>query len=419
MRCEVVAVGTELLLGHVVDTNSAWLGQRLAAAGIDCHFQVRVGDNRARIAEAVRLALARSEAVVVCGGLGPTPDDITREALADVMGVPLRRDQAQLEAVGAIFAARGRPMSPSNERQADVPDGAEVIPQALGTAPGLVCPVGDRVVYAVPGVPAEMAEMVERAVVPRLRAQAGPSPTTIVSRSLRTWGMAESVLAETLEPRLAALDAGSGGLTMAFLAAGADGVTVRLTAKADTGAAARAMLDEEEREVRSLLGSVVYGTDDDTMQGVVGSLLASRGLSLGVAESLTGGLLASRLVGVPGASAWFRGSVVSYDMSVKHRLLGVPDGPVVTAEAATAMARSATTVLGADVGMGLTGVAGPDRQEGAAPGTVFVGLWLDRAADAVRLDITGDRERVRQVAAVSALNHLRRRLRTDPEGPRQ
>ena len=415
MRCEVVAVGTELLLGHVVDTNSAWLGRRLATAGIDCHFQTRVGDNRSRITEALRAALARSDAVVVCGGLGPTPDDITREAIADLMGAPLERHGAVLDRIARILESRHRAMSASNQRQADVPRGATVITQTIGTAPGLVCQVGERVVYALPGVPAEMEEMFERAVIPDLRARAGPA-ATIVSRTVRAWGLAESSLAEALAPRLDALDAMGGSLTMGFLAAGTKGLEVRLVAKADTAAAAQVALDAEERQVRALLGAAVFGVDDETMESAVGSLLERRRLTVGLAESLTGGLLASRLVSVPGASHWFRGSVVAYDRQVKIDVLGLPDGPVVSRQAAAAMAEGARRVLGADVGLGLTGVAGPDPQEGVPPGTVFVGLDHPAGAEVVSLHVPGDRERVRQFAAMSALDLLRRRLLGPDEG---
>ena len=189
MRAEVVAVGTELLLGQIVDTNSAWIGEQLALSGIDCNFQTSVGDNIARIASALRAALSRNEAVVICGGLGPTQDDLTREAIALVMNVPLRRDDAVLQAIKALFASRrpGWTMPANNERQADVPDGASVIPQTMGTAPGLICPVGNKVMYAVPGVPYELHDMMERAVLPDLRSRAGEA-SVIRSRTLRTWG---------------------------------------------------------------------------------------------------------------------------------------------------------------------------------------------------------------------------------------
>lgn len=408
MRCEVVAVGTELLLGQVVDTNSSWIGEQLATAGIDSHFQTKVGDNLARMVHAIRTALSRSEAVIVCGGLGPTQDDITREAIAEVMGVPLERDEALVDVIRAMFEMRGRQMGPSNARQADVPRGAVVIPQTRGTAPGLLCPVGQKVVYAVPGVPHEMQEMLERALLPDLQARAGAA-STIVSRVLRTWGLAESTLAETLAPRLDALDA-AGNPTIAFLASGIEGIKVRITAKADTREEAVKLLDAEDAEVRALLGTVVFGVDDETMETAVGALVERHGLSLALAESVTGGLVASRIVNVPGASGWFRGSMVAYATEVKHDLLGVPDGPVVSERAARAMAQGVAKTLGADIGLSVTGVAGPSEQDGRPVGTVFFGLHLDGFADVVELRLPGDRDRIRQYAAISALDVLRRRL---------
>ncbi|MDP8987326.1 MAG: competence/damage-inducible protein A [Actinomycetota bacterium] len=418
MRCEVVAVGTELLLGQVVDTNSAWIGERLARAGVDCHFQTRVGDNIERIVVALQVALGRSDAVVVCGGLGPTPDDVTRQALSVLLGVPLVRDDEVLARIRALFAERGRAMAPSNERQADVPVGATVIEQRRGTAPGLICPVepgglggaasAGAVVNAVPGVPREMTEMVERAVVPDLQARMGRR-SAIVSRVLRVWGEAESALAERLAPRLQALDQ-AGNPTMAFLASGVEGLQVRITAKAEGPEAARALLDAEEAELRSLLGERVFGVDDETMESAVAALLRQRGLSLGLAESMTGGLIASRLTSVPGASAWFRGAVVSYAGEVKFDLLGVPAGPVVSEPAARAMAEGTRRVLGADVGLAVTGVAGPGDHEGVPAGTVVVGVALADGSEACRLGLPGDRTTVTQLGAISSLDVLRRRL---------
>ncbi|HLG92653.1 MAG TPA: competence/damage-inducible protein A, partial [Acidimicrobiales bacterium] len=402
MRAEVVAVGTELLLGQVVDTNSAWIGEQLAAAGIDCHYQTKVGDNLDRIAAALRCALARNEAVVVCGGLGPTQDDITREAIAQVMGVRLVRRPELLGAIEKMFGARGRPMPESNARQADVPEGATPIPQATGTAPGLICPLGHKVIYAVPGVPDEMREMVSRAVIPDLRRRAG-GPAVIHSRVLRTWGLAESSLAEVLAPRLEALER-SGQVTMAFLASGIEGIKVRLTAKAPDLESARALLEAEEAQVRRLLGHHVFGVDDETMEHAVGSALAARGLTLGLAESVTGGLVASRLVAVPGASAWFRGSVVAYDPAVKARVLGVPPGPLVSEATARAMAEGARRVLGSDVGLGVTGAAGPEGHDGAQVGTVWYALaGPGRVSEAAELRLPAGRERVRQLATIAVL----------------
>lgn len=426
MRVEVVAVGTELLLGQIADTNGRWLGEQLAAAGVDSYFHQAVGDNRVRIVTALRTALARGDAVIACGGLGPTQDDITRDAIAEVMHVSLVRDPALVTRIEGFFAERGRSMPPSNARQADVPQGATVIDQTRGTAPGLMCPVGHKVVYALPGVPHEMEEMFRRAVLPDLRrrmAEAGEE-AVIASRVLRTWGASESALAEALQPRVDALDAAVGtdaSVTLAFLASGVEGIKVRITARARRGEEVHSLLDAEEREVRATLGAtlgdVVFGSDDTSMEQAVASLVVERGLTLGVAESLTGGLVASRLVDVPGASAWFRGGVVAYDAAVKFSVLGVPEGPVVSEMAAVAMAEGACRVLGADVGLGLTGVAGPDPQEGVTPGTVYVGLVMPGGTRRARqLRLPGDRARVRQYSAISALDLLRRTLLTSEHG---
>ena len=416
MVCEVVAVGTELLLGQVVDTNSAWIGEQLALAGIDCMRQVKVGDNLDRIVDALRDALDRSDAVLVCGGLGPTHDDITRDAIAAVLGVPLRRDEAVAARVEAMFSSRGRTMPANNLRQADVPEGAAAIvdPQP-GTAPGLICPVGEtgKVIYAVPGVPHEMREIVGRAIIPDLRARAGVS-AVILSRTLRTWGESESGLAERLAARIEHLDA-VGNPTLAFLASGIEGLKVRLTAKAGDGAAARELLDAEEAEIRALLGDLVFGVDDETMEEAVAVLLAARGLTIGFAESLTGGLIASRFTDIAGVSGVFRGSIVSYATDVKFSLLDVPEGPVVSAGAAEAMAGGARLLLGSDIGLAVTGVAGPAEQEGQPVGTVFVGLAIgDGQPESHRLRLPGDRRRIREFTAISALDLLRRRLLSLP-----
>ena len=414
MRCEVVAIGTELLLGQIVDTNSSWIGEQLALAGIDSHFQTKVGDNLDRMVAVLEAALERSDAVIVCGGLGPTQDDITREAIARVMGVGLELDDEVAARIEHMFSSRGRRMAANNLRQAEVPVGATAIadPQP-GTAPGLIAPVGDKVVYAVPGVPYEMKEIVAGAILPDLVRRAGIA-STIVSRTLRTWGESESGLAERLAGRVAVLD-GTGNPTLAYLASGIEGIKVRLTAKGATTAEAEALLAEEEAEVRAVLGDIVFGVDDETMEHAVLALLRERGLTLGVAESLTGGMIGSRICDVPGASDVFRGSIVAYASDVKFDVLGVPEGPVVSAAAASAMAAGARRVLGTDVGVAVTGVAGPDRQEGQDVGTVFVGLDLgpiggDAGPEAFEVKLPGNRLQIRQFSVITALSALRSRL---------
>ncbi|MEP7114546.1 MAG: molybdopterin-binding protein, partial [Ilumatobacteraceae bacterium] len=263
MRCDVVAVGTELLLGQIVDTNSAWLGEQLATIGVDSLIQVKVGDNLGRVEAVLRLTLADADAVIMCGGLGPTHDDLTREAIAAVMGVDLVPDDALIEVITNMFESRGRYMAANNLRQALVPVGATIIAQTRGTAPGLICPVTvdgvAKVIYAVPGVPHEMKEMVERAVLPDLRRRSGDTGV-IVSRTLRTWGESESGLNERLDPLIGRLD-DAGNPTLAFLASGWEGLKVRLTAKAATQREAESLLDTWDAEVRLVVGEHVFAVD--------------------------------------------------------------------------------------------------------------------------------------------------------------
>lgn len=410
MRCDVVAVGTELLLGQIIDTNSAWLGEQLALAGIDSCLQVKVGDNIGRVVATLRSTLAEADAIIVCGGLGPTHDDITREAIAEVMGVALEYDDEVGAAIAEMFASRNRRMPEINMRQAMVPKGASIIPQRRGTAPGLICPVGNKVMYAVPGVPFELYEMFERAIAPDLIQRSG-AVAAIGSRVLRTWGNSESGLNEQLSEIIAELEL-LGNPTLAFLASGWDGIKVRLTAKAGRHEEVETILNLWETRVRSVVGDIVFGVDGDSMESVVIGLLRGRGLTIGVAESVTGGLVAGRLTSIPGASDVFRGAVVSYSSEVKVDLLGVPPGPVVSEAVAVAMAQGAKKVLGSDVGLALTGVAGPHEQDGKPVGTLCVGLALpDGTTQSRTMQLPGARDQMRQLAVISALDLLLRSLR--------
>ncbi len=410
MRCEVLAVGTELLLGQIVDTNSAWIGEQLAASGIDSYEHRAIGDNQARIIAALRDLLERADAVIVCGGLGPTQDDLTRDAIAELMGVELRRRDDLVELIAAMFSSRARDMPQNNLRQADVPEGGEPIPNPIGTAPGLCCPVGGKVVYAVPGVPYEMQLMITEHVVPDLLARAGEH-SAIVSRSLKTWGASESGLAEMIAHRVDAQT----NPTIAFLARGIEGLVVRVTAKAATEAEARKLVETEEAELRRILGDLVFGVDDETMEHAVLTRLRARNWSLGVAESVTGGLIGARIANVTGASATFRGTIGAYASDVKRDVLGVTAELVVSEESAVQMAVGAQRVLGADVGIAVTGVAGPTEQENRAVGTVCFGIALPgHEPFAVTTRLPGDRERIRQFATISLLNLVRQRLDSLP-----
>ncbi|MFV2040069.1 MAG: CinA family nicotinamide mononucleotide deamidase-related protein [Acidimicrobiales bacterium] len=411
--CEVVAVGTELLLGQIVDTNSSWIGEQLALAGIDSHFQTKVGDNHARIKAALDQALARSDAVIVCGGLGPTQDDITRNAIAEVMGVELVVHDQLVARIEAIFEGRQMPLN--NLRQAEVPVGAEPLDVMPGTAPGLRAPVGNKVIYAVPGVPWEMKQMVQGAVLPDLLERAGVT-AIIRSRTLRTWGESEGGVAERLAPEIERLDR-DGGCTLAFLASGIEGLKLRITAKADTGAEVDALLVAEADRLRQILGTeLIFSDDDESMEAVVLDLCRGRGLTLGVAESLTGGLISSRLTAVPGASDVFRGSIVCYASDVKFGVLGVREGPVISEQAVTEMAVGARRVLGVDVSVAVTGVAGPEPAEGHGVGRVWMATSVAGEVEAFTVKWPFGRDRIRSFTTLTVLNALRLRLLTYSKG---
>jgi len=409
MKCEVIAVGTELLLGQIVDTNSSYIGEQLALAGIDSHFQTKVGDNATRMRESINLAMSRSDAVILCGGLGPTQDDITRNVIADVMGVELETRSDLVDKISAMFSQRGRAMPQNNLLQAQIPVGGEPIPVMPGTAPGLCCPVGDKVIYAVPGVPWEMTKMIDEFVLPDLRERAGIT-SVIASRVLRTWGHSESGLAELLGDEIQRLDE-TGEATIAFLASGIEGLKVRVTAKASTNDEVQAKLAAEEAVVRSIIGSdVIFGVDDDTMESVVIDLCRGQGLKFAVAESLTGGLIGQRITSHPGVSDVFQGSIVSYADQVKTDVLGVGDAPPISEAGAIAMAEGAARVLGADCSVAVTGVAGPAPAGGFKVGTVFMATHLDGVTEASMVEWPFDRKRTREFTTITVLNQLRRRL---------
>jgi nicotinamide-nucleotide amidase len=413
MRCDVVAIGTELLLGQIVDTNSSYIGEQLAAVGIDSLLQVKVGDNLPRMTVTLQRVLADADAVIVCGGLGPTHDDVTREAIAAVMGTTLELDHDVAAVIKHLFESRGRNMPENNLRQAMVPVGATVIPQTRGTAPGLICPVGDKVIYAVPGVPHEMYDMLSRAVLPDLLERSGEDHV-IVSRVIRTWGDSESGMNERLVSVIEELDS-VGNPTLAFLASGWEGIKVRLTAKSRDEASARALLATWEQRVRDQVEEFVFGVDDETMESVVVSMLKQRGLTLSLAESVTGGLASGRITNVPGSSQVFKGAVISYASEVKFDILGVTPGPVVSESAAREMARGVRQHLGTDIGLSLTGVAGPEEQDGQPVGTLWVGLSCADGTDrAMTITLPATRDQMRQFSVISALDFLRKYLQERP-----
>ena len=414
MKCEVIAVGTELLLGQIVDTNSSWIGEQLALAGIDSHYQTKVGDNWSRIESAVRVGLERSDAVIMCGGLGPTQDDITREVLAGLVGSELVLDETIAERIRTMFKSRGREMPQNNLRQAMVPEGALPIPQQPGTAPGLVVPVPtedgkQKVIYAVPGVPYEMKEMMLGTVIPDLQRRAGLT-SVIESRVLRTWGQSESGLAELLGQRIDELEA-SGNPTLAFLASGVEGIKVRITAKAPTSPEVTVMLDAEEKNLRELLGDLVFAVDDDNMESTVLGLLAERGLQLGVVETTTSGLMAHRLATARAGTQAFAGGVVARGPGILSYLLRGDPAAVQPEEAALQLARVARGILVSDVGIATTAIEDPARGSKTQPfGTAWLAISMEGFETVEQVSLPGDLERIRQFSVISLLNILRLHL---------
>jgi nicotinamide-nucleotide amidase len=412
VRCEIIGVGTELLLGQIVNTNATWIGQRLADVGWDCLRHTVVGDNQERIAVAIREALGRADALIVTGGLGPTQDDVTREAVAAVAGVRLERhpeiEQWLRERFSRMSSAR---MSEMNLKQADVPEGGRVIDNPVGTAPGLIVEVGGKPIYAVPGVPREMERMLEQAVLPDLAARAGEG-RAIVSRTLRTAGIGESSLAERLTPLWDSFAAG--GVTMAYLASAGE-VRIRLTAVGGTRDEALDEIRPVEAAIRNQLGDLVYGLDDETLEAKIGRLLVGAKRTLACAESLTGGLVGGRITTVAGSSDYYLGGVISYATDAKAVVLGVDRdllsefGPVSEAVAG-AMAEGVRRLLGASVGLATTGVAGPAEQGGQPVGTLCLGVADADGAITRKLRAPGDRAQIRAWATTSALDLLRRRL---------
>ena len=413
MRAEIVAVGTELLLGQIANTNARWMSERLAAIGVDVLHHQAVGDNLDRIVEAIGLAASRADVVILTGGLGPTQDDITRDALGVVVGAPMERHPELEELLREKFRSFGRREMPeSNLRQADVPAGVRYIEPSLGTAPGLVAdlPSGARV-YAVPGVPAEMVEMMEGTILPELEAR---ETAVVRSKVLRCAGIGESALAERVDD----LFTGSANPTIAFLASSGE-VKVRITAKAATAADADALIEPVAEEVLRRIGDEVFTADDESLEEAVVRLLSAAGKTLACAESITGGGVGARITSVPGSSEVFAGSAVVYRNEAKASLLGVSratlDGPGPVSEAcAREMAAGARKVYDTDLGLSLTGAAGPEPHGGAPPGEIWVALGGDDVTHARGFRVPGERERVRRWAEQAALDLARRYLEGRP-----
>ena len=414
MSAEIICVGTELLLGDILNRNAQFLAQQLAALGIAHYYQTVVGDNPMRLKQVIEIAYLRASLLIFTGGLGPTPDDLTTVTLAEFFGLPLVERPEIIEDIARKYAQRGREMTTSNRKQALIPQGAEILPNSSGTAPGIIWTRPGLTILTFPGVPSEMQQMWQETAVPYLKSQ-GFGKEIIYSRTLKFWGIAESALAEKVATFL-----NEPNPTVAPYASQGE-VKLRIAARAGSKAEAQQMLAPVEEKLRKIGELDYYGADDDTLASVVGQLLLSSGETLSVAESCTGGGLGQMLTNVGGSSNYFLGGVISYDNSVKISLLGVNPEDIaqvgaVSAAVAEQMATGVRSRLSTTWGLSITGIAGPDGGTASKPvGLVYIGLAGPR--DEVqtfehRFGQARGRFLIRHVSACTALDHLRRKLLT-------
>lgn len=382
MKAEIISVGTELLLGQILNTNTQIISERLSGLGVDVYYHTAVGDNAGRVAAVLREALSRSDLVITTGGLGPTMDDLTKETVAEVLGLGMELNAVELAKLEKRFSGRGAPMPPNNRKQAMIPTGAKVIQNNNGTAPGVLIEQGKNTVIILPGPPRELLPMLDETVIPFLAAKQGAG-AVIKSHVLKLCGIGESALEEEIKDILREQT----NPTLAPLA-GSE-MTLRITAKAKDSDTAAAMTAELEARVRGRLGEYIYGVDDDTLESAVGQLLRDKGMTLALAESCTGGLIANRITNVPGSSEYFSAGIVSYSNNAKIHILGVPESTItahgaVSRETAENMANCIRRLSGASVALAVTGIAGPGGATPAKPvGLVYISL---AAPDSLRTE---------------------------------
>lgn len=406
MKAEIVATGTELLLGEITDVNSPYLANQLSGLGIDLYWMSTVGDNLGRLVEVLGRAHKRSDLVITTGGLGPTPGDITRDAIAAMLGQKLEVDANEELRLRQYFESKRLDMPVSNIRQATCIPCSTFLPNPAGTAPGWWVETSGRVIVTLPGPPEEMHTVWGNEVVPRLKARLGE--VIIFSRVLKTFGMSEAKIGEVLGNHIACSNP-----TLATYAK-SDGIHLRITAKADDEAQARMKVREVELKIRGEIGCSIWGEDSDSLESAVARLLTDKGLTVSVMESCTGGLLCAALTNVPGSSIFFRGGLISYSNSAKV-LAGVDEGliarnGVISGEVACAMATVARNNFGADIGLGVTGVAGPGGADGKTQGTVYIGIDDGGTPRLISRTLPGNRQRVRERATIGGLFELRKTI---------
>lgn len=406
MKAEIIAVGSELLLGQITNTNAAFISSRLAEVGIDVYYHTVVGDNPQRLEEAIIIAQNRADLIIFSGGLGPTKDDLTKETIAKMLGSDLVSDQAALLSIEAYFKRTGRNMTDNNKKQALVLTGSTVLANNHGMAPGMAIEKNGKCYILLPGPPHEMGPMFEKEAIPYLLGTSGKREV-IVSRVLKFYGIGEA----ELEYRVQSILEKQTNPTVAPLAS-PDSVILRLTAKAESIEAAKNLIAPVETEIRSLVGQFIYGTDEDTLSSKAAELLKDSQLTIAAAESLTAGLFMAELADEPGISSSLKGGVVVYDETAKKEQLNIPGSlldefGVVSPECAAALARNVKRKFGSDIGIGLTGAAGPDPHDGKPVGTVWIGIALqDEKVETYKLDLSGSRNANRKRAARFALYYL-------------
>ena len=412
MSAEIICVGTELLLGDILNSNSQFIAQELAALGIPHYYQTVVGDNTERLLDVIKIACSRSQILIFTGGLGPTPDDLTCETIAHYFGAPLIERADIIEDITKKYAARNRVMTPSNRKQALIPTGADILPNPTGTAPGIIWqPKPGLIILTFPGVPYEMHRMWQETAVPYLKSQ-GWGQDIIYSRMLRFWGVAESALAEKVSSYLNLPNP-----TVAPYASKGE-VKLRVAAKATSNIEAQKIIAPIEKQLKEIAGLDYYGADDDTLASVVGELLRTKNQTVSVAESCTGGMLGQMFTEMSGSSDYFWGGVISYDNSAKINLLGVNASDIekygaVSAIVAEQMALGVKERLGTTWGISITGIAGPTGSTETKPvGLVYIGVAGSNGVDVTENKFGAARGRslIRHVSACTALDQLRRKL---------